>query len=207
MLIFIHYFSSQINDNMTDSEAIKETNSQEHEDVPSDQESQLTFEISSEDATSIGTVTLGGEKRKSDVSYSSSGAGKRRKDKNDALIKVFQKRSEQRDTIIQNLCSKTSDTPSPSSTTDAVTHFLTSLAMTINTFPPDLIIEAKSRIYAVVNELELQCLRRKDQPQFVSSDPYTRPSTSHSQVSSNAGTFYSHFSPSDLDGDSDYTML
>ncbi|KAJ8942106.1 hypothetical protein NQ314_010153 [Rhamnusium bicolor] len=59
------------------------------------------------------------------------------------------------------------------------------MVMTVNTFPPDLIIEVKSRIYKVVNDLELRSLTMKQQPQLpLTQQPqqYSRPSTSHSHV-------------------------
>ncbi|KAJ8942105.1 hypothetical protein NQ314_010152 [Rhamnusium bicolor] len=61
------------------------------EDVPFDEEHQSNTEISDQNMHTEEIPSVIGLKRKSAESYSSTGAGKRRKDMNAVLMQVFQK--------------------------------------------------------------------------------------------------------------------
>lgn len=139
--------------------------------------------------------------KKKACSNSGKSALKRRKDDNTKIFDLLQKRSSEREKILHEMSSSKNDDADP------LLLFFKSMAMTVKTFEPQLIAEAKARIFGIVNELEIRSLQTRtndfppiDLPISIISRPGTSAS---SDIQSDVGTYYNQFSPND----SNFTSL
>ncbi|XP_023311380.1 transcription factor Adf-1-like [Anoplophora glabripennis] len=122
----------------------------------------------------------------------SSTTGKRRRDDNTQILEILKQRSADREKIMENIKSSKSDAADQ----DPVLLFFKSMAITVNTFEPELIAEAKARIFGIVNELEIRSIRtKKPRTDPIPPDNLSRTETSTSDTQSDVGTYYSYFSP------------
>lgn len=86
-----------------------------------------------------------------EVTAEDEGDESRNKTENVKNTKTHQLRPYERNTMCDN-CDN-----------DPVMLFFKSMAMTVKTFEPHLIVEAKSRIFQIVNEIELKSIQVKDE--------------------------------------------
>jgi len=103
--------------------------------------------------------------------------GKKRQKKTEAFIEVLNKRSEERNRLLQEL-TKTEEEKDP------IDVFFRSMALTVKQFSPELKIKAKMDVFKIINELELQNLKPSDLQTSGFSNNYMFPEnvTSRAQV-------------------------
>ncbi|XP_050065540.1 uncharacterized protein LOC126554514 [Aphis gossypii] len=89
--------------------------------------------------------------------------------RSDALIEVLNKRSQERNKLMEELTKIEDDDP--------IDAFFKSMALTVKQFSPDLKVKAKLDILRIVSELELKNNHQKDN--MPASQVPTRPSTSY----------------------------
>ncbi|KAJ8941007.1 hypothetical protein NQ314_010516 [Rhamnusium bicolor] len=115
-------------------------------------------EISNEVRRSaVNLISKNGQKRTGSSTPTS--CLKKRKDNSQKIIEILQKRSTERENLLKNICGKNIEEE------DAVLTFFKSLAMTVKSFQPELIVQAKSRVHHIISELELQSIQQS-QSQF-----------------------------------------
>ena len=143
--------------------------------------------------------------------YTTQQCSTKKKDNTGKILEILQNRSNQREVIMKNFRERNIEEDDPT------LMFFKSMAMTVKSFPPELIVEAKSRVYEIVSTLELQSIRQSKQqfPQELPTNfpdspfPGSRPGTSYSGTTSNIGSYLTTFSPGNLSlsSDNDYTHL
>ncbi|KAJ8938643.1 hypothetical protein NQ314_011382 [Rhamnusium bicolor] len=155
--------------------------------------------------TAVNLISENGQKRTGSSTPTS--CLKKRKDNSGKIIEILQKRSTERENLLKNICGKNIEEE------DAVLTFFKSLAMTVKSFPPELIVQAKFRVHHIISELELQSIQQSQsqfsQPHITTNLHDSRPGTSYSQAPSDVGSYYTNFSPGDISlcSDSDLTQL
>ncbi|KAJ8930160.1 hypothetical protein NQ314_017056 [Rhamnusium bicolor] len=155
--------------------------------------------------TAVNLISEYGQKRTGSSTPTS--CLKKRKDNSGKIIEILQKRSTERENLLKNICGKNIEEE------DAVLMFFKSLAMTVKSFPPELMVQAKSRVHHIISELELQSIQQSQsqvsQPHITTNLHDSRPGTSYSQAPSDVGSYYTNFSPGDISlcSDSDLTQL
>lgn len=65
---------------------------------------------------------------------------------------------------------------------DPIQIFFKSMALTVSTFPPELAVEAKMRVFNIVSEMELRSLKAKANMNTLPVEPTTSTSSSNLQV-------------------------
>ncbi|KAJ8968442.1 hypothetical protein NQ314_002301 [Rhamnusium bicolor] len=135
----------------------------------------------------------------SEMSFIDNAPYQKRSDDNTQILEILMQRSDDREKIMENI---------KSSESDAIVRnpgllFFKSMGITVNTFESELIAEAKSRIFGIVNELEIRSIRTK-KPDSTSPDNSSRAGTYTSDTLSDGGTYYSYLS---LFSDGELTQL
>ncbi|KAJ8928436.1 hypothetical protein NQ314_019025 [Rhamnusium bicolor] len=200
--------SKCIQSNIT-TEELNENSNNELNENPVEQDKNTVSEtvISNNNSvnTAVNLISENGQKRTGSSTPTS--CLKKRKDNSGKIIEILQKRSTERENLLKNICGKNIEEE------DAVLTFFKSLAMTVKSFPPELIVQAKSRVHHIISELELQSIQQSQsqfsQPHITTNLHDSRPGTSYSQAPSNVGSYYTNFSPGDISlcSDSDLTQL
>lgn len=121
--------------------------------------------------------------------------GKKRQKKTENLIEILNKRSEDRNRLMQELTK-------PEKYEDSIDIFFKSMALTVKEFSPELKIIAKMDVLKVINELELQNLKSSDQTSSTSNYVFPENVTSRPQALDpiNYSSFSTHWP--ELDGTS-----
>ncbi|KAJ8965702.1 hypothetical protein NQ317_006743 [Molorchus minor] len=194
--------------NITTEELNENSNNELNENPVEQEENTVSETIISTSNNSVNTavnlISENGQKRT--VSSTLTSCVKKRKDYSGKIIEIMQKRYTGRENMLKYIWGKNIEE-------DAVSTFFKSLAMTVKTFPPELIVQAKSRIHTIITELELQSIQQS-QSQFSQQHCTTnlhdsRPGTSYSEAPSDIGSYYTNFSPGDISlcSDNDLTQL
>ncbi|KAK1124298.1 hypothetical protein K0M31_006670 [Melipona bicolor] len=125
------------------------------DDLQEDSENSIEEKVSIETSTIVSTTPYVPPLRKRKLHHTqNTNVTKKFKHEITKILNLLEKRALERQTLIENINKIVVED------TDPVCTFFKSMAMTVKTFPPHLIAEAKYRVFEIINELEKKPLEQ-----------------------------------------------
>ena len=143
---------------MQQAEAVEERINSTDSDIPStsmDVVEQLPASCESVGVDTQSEIDISPSRRRS-LEDAPTSVSKRSRNNSQLVLDVLEKSTAERQKLLKNMMSAADQDSDPTSL------FFKSIAMTVKTFPPQLIAEAKASVFTIINALELRALRVRD---------------------------------------------